>query len=451
MDYLEELISKNEGKTLEFKRDLSSPEGFLRTVIAFSNTSGGKIAIGVDDKTKAIRGVDDPLKLEEQIASLVSQRITPIILLSVELVLFRKKQVILVEIYPSSRRPHYFKSVGEELGTYVRVGSTNRVADKAMIQELHRTGSNLTFDEEPMPELRSDAIDLKTVSEMFAQKRKILEPDLETLGIVTRYQGHRVPTTGGMILFGKERERYFPNAWIQAGRFEGKTKKTILDSMEIRGYLPGSIEKAVEFVSKYAVQSVEIGPVRNKRMWNLPPSAIREAIINAVVHADYSQKGSSIRIAIFDDRIEIENPGILPLGMDMDDLSRGISNLRNLVIARVFFELGLIEQWGSGVRRIIEECKEHGLPEPIFEEIGMRFRVTFFTLKKTAPTIDELDQIILSALSREGDLSTAELAKYINRSVRAARTRLKLLTEKGMVREIAVGPNDPKKRYRVSL
>ena len=317
-----------------------------------------------------------------------------------------------------------------------------------MIQELRRKVSNLTFDEEPMSELSVDMIDLKAASELFEPRRKLLASDLETLGIVTRYQGRNVPTTGGMILFGKERERYFPNSWIQAGRFEGKTKSRILDSIEIREYPAQSIEKAVEFVSKYAMRSIEIGPVRNKRNWNLPPSAIREAIINAVVHADYSQKGSSIRIAIFDDRIEIENPGILPLGMDMEDLSRGISNLRNLVIARVFFELGLIEQWGSGIQRIIDECKEYGLQNPVFEEIGMRFRMTIFTLKQTAPLINELDQNILLILKREGDLSTSELAKHIERSVRTTRTHLKSLTEKGVVREISVGPNDPQKHYR---
>lgn len=100
--------------------------------------------------------------------------------------------------------------------------------------------------------------------------------------------------------------------------------------------------------------------------------------------------------------------------MDMEDLARGISNLRNLVIARVFFELGLIEQWGSGIQRIIDECNEHGLQKPVFEEIGMRFRMTIFTSKQTAPLINELDQNILLILKREGNLSTSELAKHIN-------------------------------------
>lgn len=102
---------------------------------------------------------------------------------------------------------------------------------------------------------------------------------------------------------------------------------------------------------------------------------MREAVINALVHADYSQRGAPIRISFFDDRIEIENPGILLPGMTLEDMRQGVSKIRNHVIARVFRELNLIEQWGSGVRRIFKEAQEQGLPEPQIMEVGMRVRV----------------------------------------------------------------------------
>ncbi len=105
---------------------------------------------------------------------------------------------------------------------------------------------------------------------------------------------------------------------------------------------------------------------------------LREAVVNAVVHADYSQKGAPIRVSFFDDRIEIENPGILLPGLTMDDIRQGVSKLRNRVIARVFRELDLIEQWGSGIRRIFEEAQQLGLPEPQMVEIGMRVRFIVF-------------------------------------------------------------------------
>ncbi len=110
-------------------------------------------------------------------------------------------------------------------------------------------------------------------------------------------------------------------------------------------------------------------------------SIVREAVINAVVHADYSQTGGPVRIAFYDDRIEIENPGILLPGLTLEDVRQGVSKLRNRVIGRVFREVGLIEQWGSGVRRMFDEAESLGLPEPKIEEVGMRLRFTVYLVE----------------------------------------------------------------------
>ena len=108
----------------------------------------------------------------------------------------------------------------------------------------------------------------------------------------------------------------------------------------------------------------EVRTCRRTEHWNVPIAAVREAIVNAVAHADYSQRGAPIRLAIFDNRIEIENLGLLPFGLTLDDLPLGISKLRNRTIGRVFHELGLVEQWGSGVQRMIATCREAGLAPP---------------------------------------------------------------------------------------
>ena len=118
--------------------------------------------------------------------------------------------------------------------------------------------------------------------------------------------------------------------------------------------------------------------IKRKDVWSIPLTMLREVIINALVHADYSQIGAPIRLSFFDDRIEVENPGILLPGMTIEDVKSGVSKIRNRVIARVFRELDLIEQWGSGFRRILQEASDLGLSEPVIEEIGMRVRVTIF-------------------------------------------------------------------------
>ncbi len=122
------------------------------------------------------------------------------------------------------------------------------------------------------------------------------------------------------------------------------------------------------------MRGADFSEIRRKDIWSIPLSILREAIINALIHADYSQRGAPTRISFFDDRIEIENPGILLPGMTIEDVRDGVSKIRNHVIARIFHELNLIEQWGSGVARIFKEAKQLNLPEPEIMEIGMRVR-----------------------------------------------------------------------------
>lgn len=123
-----EVLARNEGKTLEFKRDLSSPGPVVKTIVAFANTAGGRLVIGVDDRTRDIVGLEDPLREEERLANLISDRITPAILPDIEVVAWRSSNVLVAHIADSPLRPHYVKSEGPANGVYVRVGSTTRRA-----------------------------------------------------------------------------------------------------------------------------------------------------------------------------------------------------------------------------------------------------------------------------------------------------------------------------------
>lgn len=126
---LVELLKRHEGKTLEFKRDLSSPDGILKTLVAFANTAGGTVVIGVEDGSKNVRGVPDVLASEEKLASLVSDSIRPRLVPDIEVVPWRNLNVLAVQVYPSNTRPHYMQRLGPEDGVFIRLGSTNRRAD----------------------------------------------------------------------------------------------------------------------------------------------------------------------------------------------------------------------------------------------------------------------------------------------------------------------------------
>ncbi len=415
--------------------------------MAFANTAGGTLLVGVEDKSRHVRGVRGPLDLEERLANLISDLIVPRLMPELEILPWRRTQVLAVQVYPSPSRPHYLKREGLDGGVYVRVGSTNRRADRELVEGLRRFARGEAFDEQPMPGLDSEALDFRAASESFTPVRKLGRADLETLRLVTVHQGRKVPTVGGMLLFGRDRERHFPDAWIQAGRFRGTDKSRIVDRAEIRSFPVRAVEEAIAFVQKHALHGAEIGAVRRRERWSLPPVAVREAVINSVAHADYAQRGAPIRVSIFDNRLEVENPGLLPFGLTVEDLHRGLSKLRNRVIGRVFHALGLIEQRGSGVQRMTTACRDAGLAPPVFEEIATRFRVTL-SAERVGPTVlDETDQAILEALAGGEGRLTSEVAKAIDLTPRATRTRLARLVGRGLVREVGTGPQDPKRRY----
>jgi predicted HTH transcriptional regulator len=441
------LLRTHEGKTLEFKRNVDSPQGVLRTLCAFANTAGGTLLVGVEDGSRAVRGVTDALATEERLASLIADSIEPRLIPDLEILPWRRTQLLVVTIHPSPNRPHHLRREGAEAGTYVRVGSTNRKADAALIAEMRRYALGEGFDEQPLPELDSEAIGFRAASESFAAVRRLRRNDLATLRLVTRHQGRFAPTVGGIVLFGRDRLVTFPDAWIQIGRFAGTDKARIVDHAELTMPPVLAIEEAIAFVQRHLQRGADFGAVRRRDRWTLPPVAIREAIVNAVAHADYAQRGAPVRVALFDDRLEIENPGLLPFGLLVEDLHQGISRLRNRVIGRVFHELGLIEQWGSGIQRMTAACEDAGLPVPKFEEIGFRFRVTLGCVPAGPPRIAPLDQAVLELLADDTGRSTAEIARHIGRTPRATRTRLVALVERDLVREVGTGPRDPQRRY----
>lgn len=246
------------------------------------------------------------------------------------------------------------------------------------------------------------------------------------------------------------RERCFPDAWIQCGRFRGTNKVAILDQQDVRDHLPLALEKAFEFVKKHASRAAEFGELRRKDAWNVPMEGVREALTNAIVHADYSQIGAPIRVAIFDDRIEIENPGLLTGGLTIDNLRSGLSKLRNRVIGRVFKELNLIEQWGSGFQRMQASCKQSGFPDPEFEELGYHFRVTFSLLRQNKVAENSVDMQILDFLAQyegQGGASVKELVEATGLVDRSVRRRLARLIKAGQIVAIGKSAYDPNKRY----
>jgi ATP-dependent DNA helicase RecG len=443
---IEEILQEDEGTTLEFKENIKAEDKIISTLIAFANTSGGRMIVGVQDVTRHIIGVEDPHKVAEAMANKIHDMIEPRILPNVEVIPYRNTHLISVEVYPSSVRPHYIRSKGKEKSTYVRIGSTTRQADSSLLKVIERSTFTKTFDEELCYETNCEDIDFTVASQLFRPYRKLQQGDLVSLGILVKNGRELLPTIAGVLLFGKNRLKFFPDAWIQVGAFEGFEKTKILDTKKITAYFPEAIEEALNFVKRNLRIGLKIDGIQHQEIWEIPKVALREAIINAVVHTDYSL-GGTIRVAVFEDRVEVENSALLPWGLTFEDLKAGVSKLRNPIIARIFNELGLIEQWGSGIQRMINACIKAGLESPHFEEIGPRIRVTFYKKIVGQAVTNDFDQYIFSLLTFCGPLSTHQITNCITLSRRSVINRLSALVEKGQIIELAQNPNDPKKKY----
>jgi hypothetical protein len=201
---------------------------------------------------------------------------------------------------------------------------------------------------------------------------------LRTLDLVVQDQGRWVPTNGAILLAGLNRHRFFPFAWVQCARFRGDEKLDIFDRVELRDHLPLLVDQTMDFLKKHSYLMAEFGDVRRKDAPSIPVAAIREVVVNAVAHASYSAKGSPIRVAFYDSRIEVESPGTLMPGVTIEDMIAGVSSIRNPTLARVFFEMGFMEEWGTGLRGVFRAVAQQGLPEPEITELPGRIRVTVF-------------------------------------------------------------------------
>lgn len=442
---IQELLSLEEGKTLEFKENARSLPGIIKAVIAFANTAGGTIVIGVEDRTKKVVGVANALDEEERIISAISDAIAPLIVPNIEIQTYRKKELILIHV-PHVAGPYYLKSAGSEKGVYVRSGSTNRVADAEMLSALRLYTKKISYDELPYAQAKANALDWDALQEAFAQvDKKITESKAEDLELLVKHANKVSPSYGGIILFGLNRLKIFPDARIRCVRFLGSNKSEVLDHLDIDTYPVLALEEAINFVRKNTSTRAEFGKPRRKDIPEYPAIAVREAIINAIIHADYDIKGSSIMIAIFDDRMEITNPGGIPLGMTLERALAGSSRVRNRVIARVFRELKLIEQWGSGLQRIIDACEKQGLKKPNFEDFVSEFQVTLYATKVSSVKLDASQKKLVDYLTKKKKklISTKEAADLWDIAPRNARSKLKQLLDVGILKRVGTSANDP--------
>lgn len=447
------LLSMDEGKTLEFKRDLSSMEPILKTLIAFANTAGGILIVGRDDDGEII-GIEDVFEAEEKLANAIADSISPRLMPDIEMTSIEGKALLIVSV-PHWWGPFYLKAKGQIEGVFIRLGSTNRVAGGELLEELNRSKSKIFFDQMPCFEVDSTGLDMEKIIQAFAKVRKEVDQNkLISLGILVPYANKLVCSNGGIILFGQDhiRERYFPNATVRCARFLGMDKVEFLDQYDVTGSILDAMKDVPNFIRRNTRMSAKIEKVQREDIPEYSPLVVREVLTNALVHADYSLQGMHPRVMIFSDRLEIESPGMLPFGYVLEDFMAGVSRVRNKVIARTFRELRMMEEWGTGYKRISEVATQGRYPLPHWTELGVVIKVTLLpysgidadlkTISKQIQLTPRQEDII--ALFNEGEKMTAkEIFVRLERDIpeRTLRFDLLQLKAKGVIRMIGSGPS----------
>lgn len=450
---IHEILVMPEGKTLEFKQDLSSIKPIMKTLVAFANTAGGTLIIGRADGGKII-GIEDIFAAEERLANAIADSIHPPLMPEIETISIEGKSLIVIRV-AYWKGPFYIKAQGPQAGVYIRLGSTNRVAGPETVSELQRSVSNISFDQLPCPDVDINGLDMGRIKKAFTGK-KIEKNKLESLGILVPYAGKLVCSNGGLILFGEDhvRNRYFSNSTVRCARFQGTDKVHFIDQYDCEGTILEAITEVSHFIRRNTRLAAEIDYLYRKDISEYSPIALREILINALVHADYSIQGMHPRIAIYSDRMEIENPGMLPFGYTMDKFALGVSHIRNKVIARVFRELQLMEEWGTGCKRIKEACDTGGYAYPVWEELGTAIRVALtphnatldrFRVRESSLS-EELtlrQKRILKLMDKQEPQSAKKIHAELNEAIseRTVRECLLELREQGHVLLIGKGPS----------
>jgi ATP-dependent DNA helicase RecG len=384
---IEEILS-GESKYIEFKEVLPSKDNISKSIIAFSNTSGGKLVIGVNDKLEVVGINDDSIfELQDRIASIISDNCTPGVIPEIYNVNIQGKLVLVIEVNRGNSKPYYLKRLGKEKGTYIRIGATNRPADSNIILELERQKRNICFDEEICYEQTFEELDISPLIRMFESQGKHLDEDkLKNLKLIREDRSVMYPTNALMIILGK-----FWHCTVKCARFKGTTMSVFTDKKEYEGDIFSVLESTQSFVLNHINLAGVVQGLQRTDTYEIPVPAIREAIINAIVHRDYTNQGRDVKVGVYDDIVNIVSPGGLPNTITMTDVFNGRSEARNRVLAKVFKELNLIEQWGSGISRIINSCVEHGLNAPVITE-----KNDFFDVELNRPINEKKDYADIS-------------------------------------------------------
>ena len=393
------IIGEAESTVIEWKQSLAETDEVIEAAAAFANTEGGSIIIGVSPEGEVI-GIQSGKGTVETLVNKIAQNTDPKLHPNVTVEEIDGKELLVVEVKES--HDHLVLAFGRP---YKRVGRSTVKMTKdeyeRLILEKHK--DKLYFDEQICKGAKITDISkgklLSFIKRAREQRGLSIDSRLPVADLLGKLKltKERQLTNAAILLFGKDTQDFFLQAELKAIRFKGIDETgPMIDFKTIGGDAITLLEKAENFIFDHIPMRawIEPGKLQRQEKWLYPPDAIREALANALAHRDYSSP-SKVQVRIFDDRMEIWNPGLLSPPLTLEKLKGKHDSIpRNPLIAKAFFWIKFAEDVGSGTNKIVQWCRKWALPEPAYEEAGGSFVTVFHNPKPDESTLRTVEKAV---------------------------------------------------------
>ncbi len=399
-----ELIALGENNTTEFKEKFARPEKLAREIVGFANTQGGKILIGVSDAGDVI-GLEnsDENKHEWVMDTVIGRYVHPAIFVNYQETAVKGKKIAIVDVPMGTAKPYVLRQNDRE-DTYVRMGAVCRLATREQQQRLFEAGGFLFAEKLPIHGAAGEELDGRRLKEYFSGKLKFNNWESEKDELLNIH-GFLIPQENtspicsyfSCMLFARNPGRWLPQAGIRLMAFAGNDMEynakmdellvTPFVGLEGKNIAELSLpDRAMAYLRQHISRdTINAGEsVQRKRLWDYPQDVVRELIINAFAHRDWTRQ-SRVEITVYKNRMEIKSPGALPNGMTVAKIKAGERTSRNRKIVDIFRDYGFVEDRGMGIRRkVIPLTVKHCGREPIFDATEDYFKVILHKREESA-------------------------------------------------------------------
>ena len=435
-----------ESNTIEFKREYT--DDIKYAVVAFANTEGGKIYIGINDDG-SVRGAADPDAVMLRVTNMIRDTVRPDVTMFTEcfVELFGDKPVVILTVQRGTARPYYLsgKAIRPE-GVYVRQGASSVPASETTILNMIKETSGDCYED--ARSLNQQLTFDKAEAYFASHGLPLGEQQKRTLDLIGPDGTY---TNLGMLLSDQCIHT------IKLAVFEGDKKSVFRDRKELGGSLFAQLEDAYAYIDQFNRIRAEFEGLERIDRRDYPTEALREALLNAIAHRDYSFSSSTL-ISVFDDRIEFVSVGGLVRGLTFDDIMLGVSALRNQKLANIFYRLRLIEAYGTGILKINESYADCAA-KPQFQVTDNAFKITLPNVnyvggwKKAAAVYsegarrDERQKTLLGLAEKQGYIIRKDVETELKVSQATAILILRDMLKKGLLVKEGTGKQQ---RYRIA-